>query len=233
MAQTFRPLKKGWEKKLLEKPPSELCKEKTLRAIAKSSKPAAPRIPTKSILVQAVFEKNVSSSRERRASQNTVTSDGLTVWETIKGMQWTNAMKLWLRVDRFLELARISALSQTSEKLLAFMIVLRRCPDEPELLSALYDSCDKIVRGKRLTPQFLKVFEFAIYGRDELYQLKSVMSDDCALFKKVKLDPERDKLAVIYSERCALFDKVRSWRKEDGMQENVSSTNQEGLEESV
>lgn len=232
MAQAFRPLKKGWEKKLLDKPPGELCKKETLRAIAKSSKPV-PRIPTKSILVQAVFEKNVSSSRKRRASQNTVTSDGVTVCDTIKGMEWTNAMKLWLRVDRFLELARISALSQASEKLLAFMIVLRRCPDEPELLSALYDSCDKIVQGKRLTPQFLKFFEFAIYGRDELYQLKRVMGDDCALFKKVKLDPERDKLAVIYSKRCALFDKVHSWRKEDGMQENVSSTNQEGLEESV
>ena len=64
------------------------------------------------------------------------------------------------------------------------MVVLQNCPDDPELLSVLSESCDKITKGRCLGPWFWKRFGFTIYGRDEVRNLKKTMGDDCPLMTR-------------------------------------------------
>lgn len=221
MSQASRPLKSVCETTLLNKPSHERCKVSTLRAFAKRSSPGL-RKKTKSILVQAI----VSSHSSPKPSAGNV----VTVWETIRGKGWTNALKLWLQEDRFFELARSVSLSQNPERIIAFAVALQNCPDEPELLGHLYKSCDKIVHGKLLTPQFMKYFKFTIYDRGRLCNLKKEMGENCDLLKKLKLDPEKDALVVIYSTAFTSFNEFGGWKMEEDAEEEDSSRNQGELD---
>lgn len=224
MSRTSRSLKGVSETLLLNKPSDERCKLSTLRAFAKASS-AGVRKPTKSILVQAIVSGH--------SSPKPLAGNVVTVWETIRGKCWTNALKLWLQEDRFLELARSVSLSQNTDRILAFAVALQNCPDETELLAHLYKLCDKIVHGKCLTPQFLKHFKFTIYDRGGLCRLKKEMGDDCALLKKLKLDPDRDALAVIHSNAFTSFNEFGGWKMEEDAEEVDSSSNRGESEQSI
>ena len=224
MSQGSRYAKNVCETTLLNKPSHERCKATTPRAFAKRSS-AGLRKKTKSILVQAI----VSS----QSSPKPFAGNAVTVWETIRGKCWTNALKLWPQEDHFFELARSVSLSQNPERVLAFAVALQNFPDEPELLGHLYKLCDKIVHGKCLTPQFMKYFTFTIYDRGGLCNLKKKMGDDCALLKKLKLDPDRDALAVIYSDAFASFNEFGGWKMEEDAEEVDSSSNQGELDRGI
>jgi len=224
MSRASRSLDNGCEMTLLNKPSHERCKASTLRAFAKGSR-AVLRKKTKSILVQAILAS--------RSSPNAEAGNVAMVWETIRGKCWSNALRLWLQEDRFLELARSVTLSQKSDKILAFVVALQNFPDEPELLGVLYKLCEKIVQGNSLTPQFLKRFKFTVYDRSELCNLTKKMEDKCAILKKLKLDPDQDALAVIYTSAFTLFDEFGGWKMEEDVEEVDSSRNQEESEQSV
>ena len=224
MSQASRFLKSVCETTLLNKPSHERCKVSTLRAFAKRSG-AGVRKKTKSILVQAI----VSS----QSSPKPLAGNVVTIWETIRGKCWTNALELWLQEDRFFELVKSVSLSQNPERILAFAVALHNCPDEPELLGHLYKLCDKIVHGKLLTPQFMKYFNFTIYDRGGLCNLKKEMGENCDLLKKLKLDPDKDALVVIHSTAFTSFKGFGGWKMEEDAEEVYSSRNQGEMDRGI
>ena len=174
MSRASHSSKSVCETSLLDKPIDERCKASTLRAFAKTSR-ATARKKNKSIWVQAILS--------NRPSPNAIAGHAVTVWETIRGKCWSNALKLWLREDRFLALARSVSPPQNPHKIVAFAVALQNCPDEPELLGDLYKLCNKIVQGRCLTAQFLKRFKFTIYDQRGLCNLTKEMGDNCAFLK--------------------------------------------------
>lgn len=201
---TPRQIQQG-ELKLLNKPPRELCNAGTLRQLKSARRNL--RGKTKAILVQAVFQKKSSIPPSSLSSPDALPGDVVSISETIRGSSWANAVRLWLQEDPFLELARAVTLSRSPENILGFLIVLRNCPGDPDMLPALHKACDKIVKGKRLLPYFRHNFDFTVYDPDKLCDLerKKMMRDKMQPFKMVAFDSVKDILVVMHIQKCSPF----------------------------
>lgn len=56
------------------------------------------------------------------------------------------------------------------------------------------------------------------------------MGENCDLLKKLKLDPEKDALVVIYSTAFTSFNEFGGWKMEEDAEEEDSSRNQGELD---
>lgn len=228
MPKERRCMSSDGEKTLLNRPSDKLCARNTLRAILKTCS-GTGRGKNKTIVFQSVWQqKCTTASPVSFSSTNTVPGPVFTVSATIRGKSWSNAIELWLKEHPFVDVARMLTLSKNLEKLLAFVIVLRDCPNERDLFCDLFKACDNIVRGNRLLPHFLMRFDFAIYSREEIGQTRK--EDRRFLSKKVAFDPEKDTMAIIHAKRCRPFKGLDGLKMDQQTEDMPSPGNSENAE---
>ena len=188
------------ERSVLEKPCYRSC-----RKLLKGRHRTIP-LKTKALLIQAVLVKKGARLAKSLLSPNAQPGTHIAVIsETIADTSWPDVVNLWLPEHTFLELSRAVAPRANYDKILAFMIVLHNCRGDLDVLRALYKACMTIVKGKRLFTQYLRSFDFVIFGREELRSMKHIVKDNIALFKKCKLKVKKDLLAIIHVKSCYPF----------------------------
>lgn len=209
---------KEQELKVLSKPSQESCKSPTLKSILKGGKRTIPK-KDKAILVQAVFQKNAVIGRTSFLSPNTVPGSKVAlISETIRGKSWSNAVGVWLQVDAFLKLARAVAIDCDRDKILAFMIVLHNYSNDLDMLKTAYRACEKVASGTRLLAHFGRKFSFEVFGPDELYTMRDLIHSNAAMFNKVRLQVDKDLLAVIHVNVCSPFKEIQGWKMDPEME---------------
>ena len=171
-----------------------------LRGKARKRPPDAKAISLCALLVKKKGSSTIKCVHFASPKLQRVGSKTLLIHETIRSMAWPEAIDLWLKAGKFLELVLPIIASRRWFDARGFVIALHKCKnglgEEEATRQAAEKACDTLVEGNSMKAFFLKRFKFIVYSRDRLVALKALMKRNDFF---ARIDADADLVVVLYT----------------------------------